>query len=58
MLAKVFYIEGASPAAWCSVVVYVSIAMVKVLNEKLDEGVFSFREFVERFGEKNRHYKR
>ena len=30
--------------------VYVSIAMVKVLNEKLDEGVFSFREFVERFG--------
>ena len=30
--------------------VYVSVNMVRVLDEKLDEGVFSFREFVERFG--------
>ena len=30
--------------------VYVSVAMVKVLDEKLDRGSFSFREFVERFG--------
>ncbi len=30
--------------------VYVSVDMVRVLDEKLDEGVFSFKEFVERFG--------
>jgi len=31
-------------------VVYVSVNMVRVLDEKLDRGEFSFREFVERFG--------
>ncbi|BEP17476.1 DUF505 family protein [Pyrofollis japonicus] len=30
--------------------VYVSIAMIRVLDEKLDRGEFSFQEFVERFG--------
>ncbi len=31
--------------------VYVSLDMVRVLDEKLDEGWFSWREFVSRFGE-------
>ena len=30
--------------------VYVSVSMVRVLDEKLDRGEFSFKEFVERFG--------